>query len=62
MSANLPPAKQRREMSDLIRTPGGQLAAKQRLAECLEEAWKEIPGSFFKALYESTYATSGSCD
>ena len=37
---------------DIIRTPGGPLV-KQRLVECLEEVWKEIPGSFFRGLDES---------
>ena len=29
------------------------LAMKRRLAKCLEEIWKEIPGSSFKTPYES---------
>ena len=37
---------------DIIRTPGGPLV-KQRLVECLEEVWGEIPRSFFRALYKS---------
>ena len=37
-------------MSDIEK--GKVLAVKQRLAECLGELWKEIPGSVFKALYE----------
>jgi len=38
---------------DIIYTPEELLAVKQRLATCLEKVWKEIPGSFFKMLYES---------
>lgn len=38
---------------DVLSTPGGPLAVKRRLAACLEDIWNEIPGSFFKSLYES---------